>query len=161
MRKGLAAIFSCLVLMFAFPILGMAYLGQYRYDNTDPYHTGCSSGASVRQSLQFPTSTYSQVGVLKLWYSPNCATAWTTFTCQSSNKYDCTNDCVNVQRTVPDGAWATTYQCVTPWESICQNCYIYSNQVYDAGTFRARACITPWADQSWGSYPCTGTYLHT
>lgn len=160
-RKGLMAVFSLVLVCaatIAFPAPGMAYLGQYSHDNTNPYSTGCSNGASARQTLNFPTSTYNQVGVLKLWYSPNCQTAWATFTCHSSNKWDCTNDCVNVQRQNPDGAWATTYQCVSLTESMCNTCYIYSDQVYDAGSFRSRACIAPWAAQAWGWFPCTGSY---
>jgi hypothetical protein len=160
MRKGLTAVFSCLVLVLAFasPIPAVAYLGQYPHDNTNPYSSGCASNASTVASHQLPDSTYSQVGVIKLWYSWSCSTAWATFTCQSSNKWDCTNDCVDVQRQNPDGVWASTYQCVSITESMCNTCYIYSNQVYDAGSFYSRACITPWADQRWGSYPCTGSF---
>lgn len=35
-RRGLLVVFLCLGMMLAFAASGYAYLGQYRFDNTDP-----------------------------------------------------------------------------------------------------------------------------
>ena len=165
LRKSLLAVLLCAGLMGAFAASGYAYLGQYSHDNTDPNSTGCATNdwrtwtgytKYMDGSVNAPA-----LGILELRYSSVCGTAWAKFTCDSTDPYDCTNTCVNVQRGT-DGVWPTQYQCVTPWKSMDKGTFIYSYQLNDAGSLYSRACLATWTRQDWGSAPgngwCTGWY---
>lgn len=163
LRKSLLAVLLCAGLMGAFAASGYAYLGQYWYDNTDPNATGCSTGdwrTWPGASRSFDAGSAPATGLLELRYSSVCGTAWAKFTCGSSNPFNCTSVCVNVNR-LNDNAWASNYQCVEPWKSMDPGTWIYSFQVNDWGSLQSRACIVNWSAQNWpapGRGWCTGYY---
>ena len=148
LRKSLLGVVLSLGLMGMFGASGLAYLGQYPYDNTNPHTTGCDpTWATSSHGI-----AYGDQGYVELRYSSSCATAWAKFTCTSPiwPYGTCFDYMYKVVRTT-DGA--TIIKSVS--DGTPKGAYTYSNQVYDAGSITSQACLIAHNTRGLSYWACT------
>lgn len=123
-------------------------LASLPWDGTNPHSTGCDVNAFNEFSM------YIDQGTLQGRFGPACATAWAKFVCNDPNGQSCDGYCIEVVR-YP--ATLTEKNCVTYFLDFTPNGdYIYTNQVYDGGSYIAKACYE--ADATHNNWVCTGWY---